>query len=326
MKNQYENFAFSGGGILGIAYIGMLEYLYQIGVIQGIKRVAGTSAGAITACIASFNLPFQDTKKIADSLEYSKVPSKTEDGTQGFLSDAGMEEIEHIFGDMGCVYRLIKDYGLYSTGYFYDFIKAQIEEQFDVEKKAPPYTFLDFQDSSLHKNGRRFKELFIVGTDVTALSTSVFCADYTPHMEVAEAVRISMSVPLFFEAVKLPQGKGNPDGIYVDGGLMYNYPLTLFDADQPNERTLGALFKEKDDRPEIKNLIDYIIHILSCMMAVQRQFYEETPENVRRSIEIDTGSVAALDFNVKAGDEVYQYLYQQGYRAAELYFKYMLQK
>lgn len=38
--------------------------------------MAGTSAGAITACLTSFNLSFDDLKEIADSLDYNKVPGK----------------------------------------------------------------------------------------------------------------------------------------------------------------------------------------------------------------------------------------------------------
>jgi NTE family protein len=43
---------------------------------------------------------------------------------------------------------------------------------------------------------------------------------------VFRAVRMSMSIPLFFEAVRFE------DDLYVDGGVSWNYPIDLFDGMQ----------------------------------------------------------------------------------------------
>ena len=45
--NNYENLVLAGGGNKGIAYFGALRYFAQKN--QSFKRIAGTSAGAITA-------------------------------------------------------------------------------------------------------------------------------------------------------------------------------------------------------------------------------------------------------------------------------------
>ena len=60
-RNLYKNLVFSGGGVRGIAYLGALEMLDEYGIIENIQRVAGTSAGAITATIVSFGLSIQET-------------------------------------------------------------------------------------------------------------------------------------------------------------------------------------------------------------------------------------------------------------------------
>lgn len=44
-----KNLVFEGGGIRGLAYPGTLKVLEEKGVIKNSERVAGTSAGAITA-------------------------------------------------------------------------------------------------------------------------------------------------------------------------------------------------------------------------------------------------------------------------------------
>jgi NTE family protein len=69
----------------------------------------------------------------------------------------------------------------------------------------------------------------------------VFGYETHPTMRVADAVRISMSIPLYFRAVLLDadnqviQGRpkaGQPVQVLVDGGLLANYPLHIFDQPQ----------------------------------------------------------------------------------------------
>jgi len=66
----------------------------------------------------------------------------------------------------------------------------------------------------------------------------VFSYETTPTMRVADAVRISMSIPLYFRAVLLDAQNtvitgtpfpGQPVQVLVDGGLLANYPIDLFD-------------------------------------------------------------------------------------------------
>ncbi|KFO67772.1 phospholipase, partial [Smithella sp. SCADC] len=53
---HYRNLVFKGGGVRGIAYLGALQYLYEHNYMQHVERVAGTSAGAITALATALNL------------------------------------------------------------------------------------------------------------------------------------------------------------------------------------------------------------------------------------------------------------------------------
>lgn len=336
-----KNLVFEGGGVLGTAYLGMLQFLDEQCILQDIQRVAGTSAGAITACIVSFNLDFGETKGIADSLDYTKVPATKGKGEKEEVpelfkqieivdqlvkeegQDEGIERaIKDKMNNIDCIYRLIKKFGWYSPSYFYEWIRAQIASQFEVTKKAPPYTFADFKNSSIHKEGRTFKELYVVGADVSDHIERVFSYETTPDFEVAQAVRISMSIPLYFESIRLDQStmEKSQNNIYVDGGLMWNYPIGLFDKDGRIARTLGGtLISERAPDP-INNLLDFIGSVLSVATSVQRQLYYGSPKDMARSIPIYTGSVSPLDFDIKVGDEKYKYLYEQGYKATEKYF------
>ena len=66
--------------------------------------------------------------------------------------------------------------------------------------------------------------MYFMGTNISTGFAEVFSSEHTPRMCVADAVRISMSIPLFFAARRSPRGD-----VYVDGGVLDNYPIKLFD-------------------------------------------------------------------------------------------------
>ncbi|MBL4938280.1 patatin-like phospholipase family protein [Clostridium sp. YIM B02515] len=324
MVNTIKNLVFEGGGVLGISYLGVLDCLWEKNMMHNIEKMAGTSAGAITACITSFNLPFSEIKNIVESLDYKQVPQKEDESNQR-ISVFMRSEIERVFGDVDCLYRLVNNYGWYSTQYFYKWIQKQIASQFDSTKKQPPYTFKDFKDNSIHKDKRKFLELYIVGTDISCKVSKVFSFSTTPDMEVAEAVRISMSVPLFFEANKVKSYEVNRDSlthIFSDGGVMRNYPINIFDLEGANQETLGARFKYDIEFTEINNIIEYISNFYMALAKVQQDIYRNSPKDIERSIQIDTKDISVLDFNISTNDSTYKFLYKQGYEAAKAYFKY----
>lgn len=326
MNYHYRNLVLSGGGVLGIAYFGVLEYFYKIHLMDSFINLAGTSAGAITACIASFNLPFDELLAIGNSLDYKKITMKS--NKEAVEEDLRLippnitQQFSGIFDNFDCVYRLVKSFGWYSSDYFYDWIKGQIANQFDATQKSPPYTFADFKNTAIHRNQRPFKNLYIVGTDMNRSATTIFSYETTPNMEVAEAVKISMSVPLLFEAVpsSLDVSVSTPTSLYADGGLLNNFPITLFDKHYPLRETLGICFHSTPAPSQIHNLVDFISHALGCTSNIQKQLFACNPKNTKRSMFIHTGDVSPLNFNVTTNDETYKFLYEHGYRAAELFF------
>ena len=49
MAYVFENLVFEGGGIKGLAFCSAIQVLEAKGIMANIKRLAGSSAGAITA-------------------------------------------------------------------------------------------------------------------------------------------------------------------------------------------------------------------------------------------------------------------------------------
>jgi predicted acylesterase/phospholipase RssA len=60
---------FEGGGVKGIAFAGAVGAAQEAGVREW-KNLAGTSAGAIAACLLAVGYHAEDLKKILLSIEY----------------------------------------------------------------------------------------------------------------------------------------------------------------------------------------------------------------------------------------------------------------
>lgn len=210
MDYHFRNLVFEGGGVKGIAYVGAMDVLEKKKVLSKIKRVGGTSAGAINAVLFALGYSNKESLAILKKLNFNK-----------FLDDS--------WGVARDTKRLINEYGWYKGDYFHEWISSLINE-----KLGTPYATF----KQLAAAGR--PELFVYGTNLSTRFGEVFSYEHTPSMRISDAVRISMSIPLFFTAFKNVR-----KDIYVDGGVLNNYPVKLFDR----EKYLGAEVSELNSKP-----------------------------------------------------------------------------
>lgn len=143
--SQFENLVFEGGGVKGIAYAGAIAVLEKKGVLADIRRVGGASAGAVTACLLALGAYAEETQKIVTTTTFS---SFEDSGFLGFISD---------------VWRLIRHYGWYKGDAFAQWMRKQIGALADDPE-------LDFKAlaARAEKEPGRFRELYVVGTDLSA--------------------------------------------------------------------------------------------------------------------------------------------------------------
>ena len=192
---QFRNLVFEGGGVRGIAYVGAMEVLAQRGLLDHITRVGGTSAGAINALIHALGFDLDSQHAILDSTDFRR-----------FMDDQ--------FGIIRDIRRLARHFGWYRGDFFSSWLGELIARQLGDPRAS-------FQDLAAHRG----ISLSVVGTNLSTGFAEIFSAQHHPHMPVLEALRISMSIPLFFAAVR----HGPRRDVYVDGGVQMNYPIKLFD-------------------------------------------------------------------------------------------------
>lgn len=318
-KTLYRNLVFKGGGVRGIAYIGALEVLEEEGILDNIERVAGASAGAIAATLTSFRLSVHETKQLFLSLDITRVPqTSVENGRKRRLP---------LSEENACMRRFFDHYGWYSSQYFHHWLENVIALQCDGNRRA---TFADFERQG-------FRKLYIVAANISRQRSEVFSAETTPDVAVADAVRMSMSIPLFFEALRF-DGKQFGDGdYYVDGGLYDNFPTHIFDQpayaarnwafrDGVNWETLGFFLRQQeadeDKGPDIPEDVWQFLSLAARNLYHSHQMsaYETNPIDKNRTIEISDCGIPAVDFDIEPGSEKHRMLYESGRHAVQEFF------
>lgn len=205
---EIQNLVFEGAGVRGIAYVGAIRELEDRNCLANVQRVAGTSAGAITALTLSLGYSAAEMEAIISGLPVQQF----NDGKWIFI---------------GGFYRLAHTFGWYRGEAMTQWLHHLIEQKTGNGNM----TF-----SELHACG--YRDLYVTGTSVNQQRVIVFSRETYPRMKVKDAVRISMNVPFYFQAVWIdkagrvldPKKASGEFDIAVDGGVAANFPIALFDS------------------------------------------------------------------------------------------------
>lgn len=329
MNYPFRNLVFEGGGVKGIAYVGAMRVLEREGILKNITRVGGTSAGSINAVMFAAGFSNIETLKILKELDFNDF----KDDSWGALRDMS---------------RLRDEFGWYKGDFFRDWIG-------DLLKKKTGSSEITFKALQEYSG----KALYVYASNLSTKFGEVYSPEHTPRMRVVDAVRRSMSIPLFFRAVR-----DDRDDVFVDGGAINNYPVKLFDREKYlddhglkripgyyeeenkalaaksskssqyiyNKETLGfrldsakeiGVFRDGQEPQHVKieNFLDYTMQLIKTVLAVQdSQHLHE--DDWHRTVYIDTLGVETTDFDLS--DSLKKELVSSGERSAEKYLKWWL--
>ncbi len=325
MAYPFKNLIFEGGGVKGIAYVGAIQELEKRQIMKNIKRVGGTSAGAINALLLALGYTLEDTQKILMELNFNNFM----DDSWGIIRDSN---------------RLISEFGWYKGDFFKQWIGDRIREKAGNENA----TFNDLRNQG-------FLDLYLVGTNLSTGFSEVFSNEHTPRTRVVDAVRISMSIPLFFASVR-----DFRNDVFVDGGVFNNYPIKLFDREKYidagnlakhgrktnyykqenkskpktsspyvyNKESLGfrldsrqeiAVFRDgaEPQREKINDFFDYIGALFRAILNVQENQHLHS-DDWCRTVYINTIGVGTTEFDLD--DQKKKKLVKEGLKATGDYF------
>ncbi|MDQ3980280.1 MAG: patatin-like phospholipase family protein, partial [Actinomycetota bacterium] len=206
-----------GGGVKNIALLGAVTVLAEAGYT--FPRVAGTSGGAIIAAgVAAYQRAGRDLSPLLDL-------SLRVDNSR-FLE---WRWPGRVLGPVSGALDLLRRGGLHSGDYLYEFLCPPLE---DVGVR----TFADLRINDDPGSSLAEHQSYSLVIHVADLTHQVLVRlpwDYSLYglvadqQSVADAVRASMSIPFFFRPVNVETDHGA--ATWVDGGLLANYPITVFD-------------------------------------------------------------------------------------------------
>lgn len=179
-----KNLVLSGGGSKGIAHLGGLYGLEQLGILKHIKTIVGTSIGALMALLIYIGYKPDELRKFFINLNFKKMQ--------------GAELV-----------NLFKLYGL-DDGKRIELVMKKLINAKNMDSNI---TFKQIYDIT-------GKTLIITGTCLNDKKVHYFSHKTFPAMPVITAVRISMSFPLYFTPVEY-ESKTYVDGGCMDNYPMH---------------------------------------------------------------------------------------------------------
>lgn len=286
---------FAGGGVKALAFSGAYQALKDKNI--SLERVAGTSAGALTAALIKSGYSPEEIIELFSELDLKK-----------FL-DPGV--IGDIFPFLRWI-TLYKKMGIYKGIVFEKWLEQTL-------LKKGVCCFGDLPEGSLK----------IVASDITNGRFIVLPDDLPRYgidkksFSIAKAVRMSASLPYFFEPVKLENEHGE-EALIVDGGVLSNFPIWLFirKGEEKRDRpVLGLrLSPEYDQIPprNVSNGLSFLRSMFETMTTAHDQRYV-TKNHAKNIIFIPVKETTLTDFNISEKDK--HHLIQLGKTTTETFLK-----
>lgn len=294
-----------GGGVKGIALVGAVAVLEEHG--YEFNRIAGTSAGSIVGALLAAGMPTADMVGIMRSIDYTRFQDKApEDRFPG-----------------GRLYSLLTQQGIYEGTYLTKWL-AEILERRGVRT----FNDLRYGDAGTALPPEQRYRLVVMASDVSTgrlrrLPWDYPALGYEPgDVPVVDAVRTSMSIPFIYEPVKLRNPTTLEEIWMVDGGLLSNFPVEIFDREHgnpPRWPTFGIKLSARRGSQAIQFKIDSTFDLARSIILTMHSFYDQMhvddPSVLARTIFIDTLGVQSTDFGL--GRETADRLFASGRSAAE---------
>ena len=269
---------FEGGGVRGTALVGAVAAAEKEGI--GFRAVAGTSAGAIVASLIAAGYKAEEMRALLTETDFKMF----------------MDPVSRV--PLLKYYALWRRLGLYKGNEFHRWIAEKISIKLTKRRHDSP----TFEQLPI--------PLTVIAADVVRQQVKVFSRRRTPDVAVADAVRMSMSIPLFFCPVRFG------GEVIVDGGVLSNFPAWAFEEERKAARLPILGFRLQPDdvpQPRIRSMWGLIKALTDTVIRANIPLQIAHVDGLR-VIDLPTLSVRTTDFNLE--EKKKDQLYLEGYRTA----------
>ena len=253
--DKLDTLFFSGGGVRGFVYLGCCQVLYELNLLSKIKTFCGSSAGAMISFVITLGYKPMDILEILLELSFDNIPIFSNSILSSLTTNYGLSKQEKLLNILS-VFLTKKGF---SKG-------ASFQEMYNK--------------TGIH--------LIIIGSCLNTQDSFIMDYKNTPSMKVLEAIKISISFPLFFEACSY-EGR-----TYIDGALSIEYPIKFLK--NKLQTTLGfCLSNEFIYIPKIDSIETYILSIYNTLCKNYVKLYSSLYKN---NTIIIPCSIDMLDFSL----------------------------
>lgn len=292
--NKVADAVFEGGGIKAFAFAGAIKVMEDYGYSW--RNIAGTSGGSIIAALLAVGYNSHDIKSIMEETDFKKI------------TDSSKFPLPFI----GNIVNLLFKNGIYKG----DYLKTWVNNLLIKKLKKTPDAKVTFRDLIIpNENGillnnpkyKRKYKLHLIASDIIKGKLMILPEDIADYginpedFEVSMAIRMSCGIPFYFKPIYLKNTFSKNKSVIVDGGLLSNYPVWLFDVNGiPKYPTIGFRLngnKKSYDHGAINNLIDFSKSIIMTMLEAQDDTHIKEMDYLR-TIKIDSLNFNAVDFNI----------------------------
>ncbi len=262
------------------------------------RNIAGNSAGAIVASLVAAGYTGEELKDIFNEKNCKTMIDKNFQSTW-MISKVG---------------KLIFKKGIYKASHIEDFINELLFNKLKGKlgnRKNVKFgdLIIPGENGNLLNNSKykRKYKLHIIAADITRGKMLIFPEDIEEYginpddLDVSVAVRMSISLPFFFQPIILYNKISQENSFIVDGGVLSNFPVWIFDVNGvPPYPTIGfklAGSKEVIRKHKITNIINFGKAIIETMLEAQDDIHI-AEMNYLRTIKINTSNVKTTDLNL----------------------------
>ena len=282
-----------GGGVKGVGTAGAVMGLLDAG--WTFPRVAGTSVGAVAAAFAAAEADAATFRAVLGRLDLRRIPDRRAPLP---LVSEGLS--------------LVAERGAYAGDWIHHWLLRELD-RLDVR------TFADLRRDDPGDDpavDQRYR-LVVMATDVThgrllRLPWDYELFDLDPDEQlVADAVRMSLSIPFYFRPCALRHDGTGEVSTIVDGGVLSNFAIEIFDRTDGREArwpTFGVrLFPDLpaglgDVVPwfgvPMLPAVRLLEQVVATALVGRDQTHLDRPGVRDRTMTVDTSGTSITDFGI----------------------------
>ena len=296
-----------GGGVRGIGHVGALSVMEEQGYHW--VHIAGTSAGAVVAALLAAGYTACEMYEIM----------KTEVQFSRFARDPGLDGLLVVEA-----LHMLQRAGMHTGNFIETFMRQKLRA-----KGIASFGDLVLNPREPKHSNFRYR-LTVIASDISTgtmlrLPQDMLRFGLDPDaLDIAQAVRMSASIPFFFIPVQKKHADGSAS-LIVDGGLLSNFPVYLFDVPgAPRHPTFGLRLVDAPVTPErpwppnpTGNALQIGRALLNTLLRAHDKLYMDDSTYVR-TIAIPVSGIGGTQFDLSPQQA--ETLYQNGRKAAEQFF------